>query len=318
MKHLNKILSLILLSQVTNASMLSNAVNDYFLPNNTKINASLDDDNNILPDIYIPINWSKNISSDIEFKQTKDFAKTSVDGNYDDSEKKDTLASEIMHLHLLKYNTKYKGFPYSFSIGYTSESYDKNQIGFVNSGGNIINFDHSMLIEVKGINGYLSTSRNLTKKLSAKFDLIFLAASTLDVTQNTEIINYEKGSGKSSEGLDLNYELRADFNYNLSSYLDLGFESRYKFLPMNYSLELAYADDTFVTTHYDVKESKIYNAFKVYFKNYYLEKINVRPMVGYSYETDKSDTISKSSQGVSKDSSSDTVGRFVFGLNSKF
>lgn len=317
MKHLNKILSLILLSQVTNASMLSNAANDYFLPNNTRINASLDDENNILPDLYIPINWSKNISSDIEFKQTKDFARTSVDGNYDDSDEINTIKSEVIHLHLLKYNTKYKGSPYSFSIGYTSESYDKNQIGFVNSGGNITNFNNNILIDVKGINGYLSTSRNFTKKLSAKFDFIFLAASTLNVSQNTEIENYGTGGRKSSESLELNYELRADFNYNLSSYIDFGFESRYKFLPMNYSLDLAYLEG-FVNTYVKEKEKKIYNAFKLYFKNRYLERINIRPMMGYSYETTKNSFKSVNYVEAENDSSSDTVGRFIFGLNSKF
>ena len=297
---------------------MSNAANDYLLPDNTKINASLDDDNNILPDIYIPINWSKNISSDIEYKLTEELDTSTVDGEWIDSNKDDVLKSEYLNLYLLKYTMQKRKSSYSFGLGYTSESYEKSQVGFAKDEDATYDFNNNMLIEVNGINGYINTTQNFTKKLSVKLDFLFVAGATLNVSQDTEIVGYENGSGKSSENLDLLYELRMDVNYNLFSFLDLGFESRYKFIPMNYSLELAYADDTYVTTDYDVEETKLYNAFKLYFKNRYLEKINVRPMIGYYVETNKSDTTEKNSQGINNDSSSSDVSRFIFGLTSKF
>lgn len=283
---------------------------DSIFAKGTKLATTMDEDNNIHPDIYLPINWSKSISTSIEYKTTQELKEGIVEGNYDSSNKETTLDKETLNLYLFKYNINNPSSTHSFGIGYSSESFDKNQKGFVTTGTTTLEFDNNVNIDIKGVSIFADAIYDVTDKFSAKFNLLLLASSKLDVTQDTELTSFSSGSGSSSEDLDLIYELRADFNYELTSFLDLGFETRYKFLPMKYSLEMAKSDNTFETTKYEVDEKITYNALKLYFKTKYLGSL--RPMVGYTSEkTDGTNNLDNTSY-------SNTENMFVFGLSTKF
>jgi len=313
------IISSLLITNITAAeykeavSTFQKAVDTYdsVFAKGTKLATTLDENNNIHPDIFLPINFTQSLSTAIEYRTTQELQNGTVDGDYDSSNKDTTLDKEILNLYLLKYSIKNQKSTYSFGIGYSSESFNKNQKGFVTSGATTLTFDNNINIDIQGVSIFADAIYyNIIDDLSAKINILILAASKLDVTQDTELVGFSNGQGSSSEDLDLIYELRADFNYDLTSYMDLGFETRYKFLPMKYSLEMAQSDSTFTTEKYEVDEKITYNALKLYFKIDLLGSL--RPMVGYSIE--KTDGTNK----LDSTSYSNTENMFMFGLNTKF
>lgn len=276
----------------------------------TKLSATMDDDSNIHPDIYLPINWSKTFSSAIEYRTTQEIEKGIVSASYDSSDNTTTLDKEIINLEIIKYNLKNKYSKYSFGIGYSMESFDKNQKGSATTGVTTTTFNHNIDIDIKGISIFAdSTYDKLTDKLSAKFNISLLTGSTLDVKQDT-VLTSSSSKGSSSEDLDLIYELRGKFNYVLNSFVDLGFETRYKFTPLKYSLQLQKTDNTFETKNYDVEEKITYTALNIYFKTKLLG--DLRPMIGYISE--KTKKLNK----LDSTTSSNTETMTIFGLNSKF
>ena len=298
------------------ADVIKTATDTYssIIPKGTKISGAIGDDSSFQPDIYLPINWSDSFSSGVEYYSTNEIENDKV-GGYSDSKKKTVLDTKTLNIYVLKYNLNTTSSTYSFGLGYSGQNIDKTQKGYIASSGVRLDYDHKMDIDIQG--AYFSGEaifRKITDRLSAKFNVLLLGGAQLDVSQHTSITSYPSAKGSSSENIDLIYDLRADFNYDVFAYLDVGFETRYKSLPMKYNLELAKTDGTFETKKYDLEEQILYNALKFYIKIPTIQRAigNMRFMLGYSTQTTKSnDHLGNNDHSITSD-------KFIFGLSSKF
>ncbi len=313
MKLKNTLVLTVLLGINSQANVLqTQEENSMFFSKDTKISINLDDESKIHPDLYIPIYWTNILSTVVEYRTTQDKDVSKVKGNYDSSHKETTIDKETLNLHLLKYSFVNSSSRYSLGVGYSYEAFDKNQNGYIQSGTDRLDFNNNINIEIQGISISAETVNYdiILDGLSSKFNILVLAASTLDVTQNTLVTGYPNAKGNSTQDLDVIYDVRGDLNYDLFSFMDVGMEARYKFLPMNYTLQLAKLDGTFERKDYDVEEQTIYTAFKLYFKMDLFG--SMRPLIGYTNEmTDGKNKLDNTKY-------SNTENMFIFGIDSTF
>ena len=263
------------------------------------------DNNGVLPDIEIPIKWSCNLSSTLTYRKTETFDDRVTDG----TTIKETLEKSEYSFYPLRYDDKIFIFEYFVGLGYAGESYVKDQSGsFVDYEDDTIGYDNSVNIDIAGASLKAELIGRTSFGLDAKLNYGILSSSNLDVSQNTSYsTKYDSGSVSNSETLSNIYKFGIDINYELFSWMDLGFKSQYSFLPLEYSLHLA-GDDS--PTKYKIDEEITYNAIKLFIKNDYF--IEDRILIGYSEETTKETDMLGRNDSKVKDS------RVFFGINRNF
>lgn len=279
--------------------------------NAVKLDINKDEDNNLHPDIYLPLKWNNSLSTSFSYKTDKTITENETIVNTTSSDKDTTIEHTLTRINILNYNTQNENSKYYFGFGLQNESFDKTQTGFATTGATNINFNHNIDIEVNSI--YLKSDMVFySKNLDTKIELNIIPTSKLEVTQNTLLSDgvNSTGKGSSKETLDLSYDLSLNFISKTDSIVDIGIEGSYRFLPLKYDLQLTNSDDTYTTKNYDVEEKITAFTAKLYFN---LKTFGgFMPTLGYSSE--KTDGINK----LDNTTYEETKKKIVFGFNKRF
>ncbi len=291
--------------------LLATSLNAVTFDNGIKLDINKDENNNIHPDIILPIKWNQTFSSSFEYKTDKTITQNETVANTTSGDKDTTIEHFLVRVGVLSYDIQNEDSKFYFGFGLQKENFDKTQIGFAQSGATNINFDHSIDIEVKSV--YLQSDMIFyTKSIDTKLSLNVVPTSKLTVTQNTTLSDAvsSTGSGSSDETLNLSYEVGVNFISKTDSFVDFGVEGSYRFLPLKYDLQLANSDNTYTTQKYDVEEKITSITGKIYFNTKLFGSL--KPTVGISSQNTKS--LNKLDNKTLEEKET----KILFGFNSRF
>lgn len=280
------------------------------LDNGIKLSANKDENNNIYPDIILPIKYNDKYSSSFQYLEDKSIVENETVTNTTTSDKDTTVEHKLLRLNILNYTTQKNKTKFYFGFGLQKENFDKSQLGFAQTGATNINFDHKINIETSSI--YLKSDFVFYgDKFDNKLKLNIVPSSDLEVTQNTVLSDgvNSTGFGSSKKSQDLSYELSYETMSKYGELINFGFEVRYRFLPLKYDLKLANSNSTYTDKNYDVEEKTTYIAGKIYFDK---KIFNLMPTIGISSE--KTNGLNK----LDNKTYDKKETKILFGLNSKF
>lgn len=291
--------------------LLTSSLSAISFDNGMSIDIEKDENNNLHPNIYLPLRWNNSLSSSIEYKTDETITENETVANTTDSDKDTTIEHTLARLNILNYDIQNKNTKYYFGFGLQYESFDKTQIGFAQSGSTNINFEHNINIEVQSI--FLKSDFIYNaNKLDTKLSLNIVPSSNLEVTQDTVLTDAvnSTGTGSSEEKLDLSYEIDLNLMTKTDSIVDFGLEANYRFLPLKYDLQLANSNNTYSTEKYDIEEKITTLTAKIYFNIKSFD--DIMPSIGY---------ITKKTDGINKldDSTySESENKLTFGFEKRF
>ncbi|MDF1880696.1 hypothetical protein JHD50_05155 [Sulfurimonas sp. MAG313] len=107
------------------SQLIQESIESYLLSYNTKIITNIDTNRNLLPDINIPLNWTKSLSSTIEYRALQTTESSPVKGNFDDSLKDETIDKKTLNLYLFTFRDIEDFYMYSVTAGYSIDKYEK-------------------------------------------------------------------------------------------------------------------------------------------------------------------------------------------------
>lgn len=193
----------------------------------------------LLPNLILPISWNENLSSSIEYRsgESTDERKSELN-NIDDSLINEVIKHSRLKLNAINYHILDDNFSYSFGVGGSYESYEKTQNGYYISSASRSDFDSSvdinllsLYVKVQGI--YKTTY------FDTKLYALVIPMSKLDVTQQTLFSGAINKNLKASSSKEqkVNYEVDLELTTKTSTYLDFNFNAKYRFLPLDYTLD---------------------------------------------------------------------------------
>ena len=292
----------------TAISVLS--LNAYTFDNGVKISANMDENKDFHPDLALPIKYNKHYSSSIEYLEDKTITEDEEVANTDSSDKDTELKHKLLRVNVLNYNTNSKKSKFYFGFGYQKENFDKSQVGFAKTTTKNINFDNKINIEVKSI--YLKTDYvGYANKYQYRLRLTVVPVSKLEVSQNTKLTGTTNsiGKGNSDKDQELSYDIAYETITNFNSFLNYGFEVKYRYLPLKYSLKIANDNGTYSNTKFDTEEIYTQIGAKLYFDT---KMIDLMPTLGISSaKTKTKNKISNTTETI------DEI-KVMFGISSRF
>lgn len=287
MTQLTKILPIIVLLSINLFS--------FQLPERTKLDVNYDDEKRLHPNIFIPIFWSDNIFSAIEyrtgFKKEVESAKTT------------RTHHQVGKIHLLNYQVN----DYVFALGYGNEIFNKEQKGYLLKDSTRTDYINKIDITYTSFFGKIDiTKESLTPWLDSRFGLLILPSPKLKVEQDTQYSNtYVNGKGNSEKTTVLMYEITLDTKTKSGSFIDVGLDLKYQRLPLKFDLQLSNG----ATKNFDEEEKILYSTLKLYLNT---PISGLTPHIGY--ENKRID----STDNKSGKSSSETENTYIFGFDKKF
>jgi len=275
-----------LLASILLASALS--ANDTL----TQVSFEQDNDGNFNPNIFIPVYWTDNVYSGIGYTSntTKDIGV--VDG-FIDSKNGMVATSRDMRLNWLTYKFG------NFSAGLQSNflNIDKNEFGYIHDSADLfgngtnyyIAFDNDIELDIVKTGFYIDYSTKIDNLLLRGSSTI-TPSTKIDVKQSTlfkPLVN-DIGSSSSSTSQDLSYGVKLEAYYDTNSFVKLGFEYSYDYMPIKYDIaQLAVENNAYVfnTTTIDTDETTTKYLAKLYFDKKMLGGLT--PTIGFgSIETE--------------------------------
>jgi hypothetical protein len=226
-----------------------------------RFDLNMGDDNNLNPDLFIPVYWRANFFSGLGFSQNSSFSSEVLAG-FSDSKIGTSVNEDIVRLNILSYRTNNVDLNYSVGGDYQLRSIKKMEFGYfyLNNGtiDDHIAFDNKIDIEVAGfsVRGDV-TCGNRSDTHQFRISTIVSPSSNLDVEQKTDFkpIVTTSGTGDSSKSQDLGYLLSFESKHRFWESINLRFFFQYESLPMEYDLKvLASTATSFQQATIDVTE----------------------------------------------------------------
>lgn len=252
----------------------------------TQINFEQGSDGNLNPNILVAIYWNENIYSAVGYTSstTKEIEK--VNG-FIDSKNGMVATKDNLKINWLTYKFS------NFSAGVQSNiiNIDKNEFGYIHDSADLfgngadyyIAFDNDVELDIMQTGLYLDYNR--------KMDNLFVRVSTnitpstaIDVKQETlfKPLVDDIGSSSSSTSQDLAYAVKLEAYYDTNSFVKLGFEYSYDYMPIKYDIaQLAVENNAYVfnTTTIDTDETTTKYLAKLYFDKKMLGGLT--PTIGF-------------------------------------
>ena len=274
-----------------------------------RFDLNMGDDNNLNPDLFIPVYWQANWFSGLGFSQNSSFSSEVLAG-FSDSKSGTSVNEDVVRLNILSYRTNNVDLNYSVGGDYQLRSIEKAEFGYfyLNNGtiDDYVAFDNKIDIEVTGISlrGDV-TFGNRSDTNQFRISTIVSPSSNLDVEQKTDFkpIVATSGTGDSSKSQDLSYLLSVDSNHKLWENINLRFFAQYESLPLEYDLKvLASTATSFQQTTIDVTEVTTRIGLRFVFTKLPIAE-GLYAAVGFSTE----DVETTNNAGAGSESSSDSL-----------
>jgi len=245
MNKIKKIAYLSATFMVLSSSLLADG---YQLELSKPINSNAGE--NYYPDLVLPMSWNQNFNSSLEFRigeQKDNFVENGSNAGTLSIDEK--IKHSRLKLNLLNYKINKMYSSYSFGIGASYDTFKKNQVG---DSDNYENFNgtYTNNIDIEVLAYYLKLETILKdNSFDVKIYALMMPISNLKVTQNTELVGNINNTltDSSSQEQDFNYELDLNFISKSQTFVDLGFNANYRFLPLSYDLNgdnIAYDETT--------------------------------------------------------------------------
>jgi len=250
------------------------------------------------PDLVLPMQWNDSFSSSVEYR-SGELTDYRTDSEYTTDE---SIKHQRFRINALNFNFGESTSNYSLGIGLSYETFAKEQVGTYNTTSigtgnytNDINIDYlTLYIKMQTIQKF--------NFIDLKLYALVIPVAKLDVTQNTKFTGDTNVivTDNSSESQNFTYEIDLNFVSNSGTFIDLGFNSNYRILPLKYGLSGSNID--YEETIIRLQATLLFN----------IEIFNGwMPSLAYSTENTSSDT--------AKSSLEETTERKVYlGIHTRF
>lgn len=278
----------------------------------TKVNMLFDEDQNINPDLYIPLSWNSSDSfiSGVGFHKNETNYNHSITG-FDESRINGSIKEDRISVMILNWNSgrpekqvKMNKSWTNYSLGLVAEYMDiqRNESGYFHynpdDNGPWVALDNRVNIKFfqPGVYGSLEFQtypQNIIETLSITSSAVFAPVSFLSVDQETHAMPIVNHPGKSdaSETQNPGYALGLNITLTTSWLVDAILECSYEYLPMKYKLSFLNhnsSSNTFSFDQRDVENNESTTVVQIKFR--IKKKIqSLYPVIGVKYKHVKTD-----------------------------
>ena len=241
---------------------------------------SVDENNDILPDVYFPYQWSDTKFAAVSYRSTFS-SENGVVANTQSSDKLSQISYNILNVYPVIWVSK------DSIMGIDMEILDinKQQAGYFVSTGQLYNFRNELNIQIikPAFLYQFNKFENKNSGLSYGFSLSPFSQISVDQTTGfTGALNQTgSASGDVESGFSFRFNLdgRHKYSNGMQSYYDV----RYEYLPLKYTLDVLHSNGLFVNEQFDVLEHILKATYKVKLNMKLYKKL--KPVIGFSVET---------------------------------